>query len=198
MYIWMNIDVKICETKSSAASCHRVCIEICKDEHIRWQCVHDMEFCEKFKYENVQILQTKSRGWFSRASAASVCCILRNVARPHFPWGKSSRPKWLISRISYEYWLCWFSFGFLCVFVYIGLYWLYFVCICLIGLYWFYWVYLWFHWFLLGLSCVYLFNWFILVLLSISLVLLVFICFLVCIRLIGLLRLSNVSASFAI
>ena len=132
----MNIDVKICETKSSAASCHRVCIEICKDEHIQWQCVHNMEFCEKFKCENVQILKKKSRGWFSRASAASVCCILRNVARPHFPWGKSSRPKWLISRISYEYWLCWF--------------------------------------FLLDLSCVYSFNWFILVLLSISLVLLVF------------------------
>ena len=135
----MNIDVKICDAKSSAASCHRVCIEICKHEHIQWQCVHNMEFCEKFnKCLNVKMCKFSKKNpedgfpeLLLLLYVVSCATLLVRIFRGEKLPAQS------------------------------GSYREYFMSIGFAG-------------FLLDLSCVYWFNWFILVLLSISLVLLVF------------------------
>ena len=117
----MNIDVKICDAKSSAASCHRVCIEICKDEHIQWQCVHNMEFCEKFKHENVQILKKNPKDGFLELLLYVVSCatlLVRIFRGEKVPAQSGSYREYLM------------SIGFAGFF-----YWIYLVCI---GLYWFY------------------------------------------------------------
>ena len=157
----MNIDVKICETKSSAASCHRVCIEICKDEHIRWQRVHNTEFCEKFKHENVQILKKIQRMVFQ-----SFCCFCMFVVSFATLLVRIFRGEKVPTQSgSYREYLM--SIGFAgfhsvsCVYLFILAY---------IG----FTEYIFGFTVLLILSFVYWFNWFILVLLSISLVLLVF------------------------
>ena len=122
----MNIDVKICEAKSSAASCHRVCIEICKDEHIQWQRVHNMEFCEKFKYENVQIFKKNPEDGFPELLlllyVVSCATLLVRIFRGEkVPTQSGSYREYLMS-IGFAG----FFIGFiLCVLVYIGLYWFY-------------------------------------------------------------------------